>query len=59
MSKICVKSATDGTHSVVQGHEPLASGLSLEEAENFSTFMRASARLARTRRLHDALRLRG
>jgi hypothetical protein len=58
MSKISVKLACDGTHSVIQGHEPVVSGLSLDDAENYSTFMRASARVRRTRRLPDALRAR-
>ncbi len=56
MAKITVKLAGDGTHSVIQGDDPIVSGLSLEEAENYSVFVRASLRVRRTRRLPEALR---
>ncbi|WP_336488755.1 hypothetical protein [Methylobacterium nigriterrae] len=59
MSKISVKLGCDGTHSVIQGHDPVVSGLSLDDAENYATFMRASARVRRTRKLPDTLRSRG
>ncbi|MCJ2018278.1 hypothetical protein MKK84_12685 [Methylobacterium sp. E-065] len=58
MPKISVKLAGDGTHMVVQDHDPVACGMSLEEADNFLTFLRASARVRRTQRLPEALRLR-
>ncbi len=59
MPRISVKAAGDGTHTVVQDHDPVASGMSLDEAENFVTFLRVSARVRRTRRLPDAVRNRG
>jgi hypothetical protein len=40
---------------VVQYHDPVACGMSLEEAENFVTFLRASARVRPTQRLPAAL----
>lgn len=54
-----MKLAGDGTHMVVQDHDPVASGMSLDEAENFRTFLRIAARVRRTRRLPDAVRSRG
>jgi hypothetical protein len=59
MPRISVKLAGDGTHMVVQDHDPVACGMSLDEAENFLTFLRVSARVRRTRRLPDAVRTRG
>lgn len=59
MSKISVKLAGDGTHMIVQDHDPVASGMSLDEAENFVTFLRVAARVRRTRRLPEAVRNRG
>ncbi len=59
MTRISVKLAGDGSHMVVQDHNPIASGMSLDEAENFVTFLRVSARVRRTRRLPDAVRSRG
>jgi hypothetical protein len=59
MPRISVKLAGDGTHMVVHDHDPIASGMSLDEAENFLTFLRAAARVRRTRRLPDAVRNRG
>jgi hypothetical protein len=59
MPRISVKLAGDGTHMVVQDHDPVACGLSLDEAENFLTFLRVSARVRRTQRLPEALRRRG
>jgi hypothetical protein len=59
MPRISVKLASDGTHMVVQDHDPVASGMSLDEAENFLTFLRVSARVRRTRRLPDAVRGHG
>lgn len=59
MPRISVKLAGDGTHMVVKDHDPVASGLSLDEAENFVTFLRVSAKVRRTRRLPEALRNRG
>lgn len=59
MPKICVKSGCDGTHSVNRGDDPIVSGLSLDEAENYAAFVRASARIRRTRRLPEAARSRG
>ena len=59
MPKISVKLAGDGTHMVVQHHDPVACGMSLDEAENFLTFLRVAARVRRTRRLPDAVRNRG
>jgi hypothetical protein len=59
MPRISVKLAGDGTHMVVQDHDPVASGMSLDEAENFLTFLRVAARVRRTRRLLDAVRHRG
>lgn len=56
MAKITVKLAGDGTHSVILGGDPIVSGLSLEEAQNYSAFVRASLRVRRTRRLPEALR---
>ncbi|MEA1832526.1 hypothetical protein U8607_10570 [Methylobacterium durans] len=58
MSKICVKLGCDGTHSVIQGREPVVTGLSLDDAENYATFMRASARVRKTRRIPELLRSR-
>lgn len=58
MSRISVRLAGDGTHAVIEGRDPVVSGLTLDEAENYLTFMRASARVRRTRRLPEALRLR-
>lgn len=59
MPRISVKLAGDGTHMVVQDHDPVACGMSLDEAENFVTFMRMAARVKRTRRLLDSVRNRG
>lgn len=59
MPRISVKLAGDGTHMVVQDHAPVASGMSLDEAENFLTFLRVAVRVRRTRRLPDAVRNRG
>lgn len=59
MPRINVKLAGDGTHMVIQDHDPVASGMSLDEAENFVTFLRLSAQVRRTRRLPDAVRNRG
>jgi hypothetical protein len=59
MPRISVKLAGDGTHMVVQDHDPVACGMSLDEAENFLTFLRVSARVRRTQRLPEALRRRG
>jgi hypothetical protein len=59
MPKISVKLAGDGTHMIVQDHDPIACGMSLDEAENFVTFLRVSARVRRTQRLPEALRKRG
>lgn len=59
MPRISVKVAGDGSHMVVQDDSPIAGGLSLDEAENYSTFLRVSARVRRTRRLPDAVRNRG
>jgi len=59
MPKISVKLAGDGTHMIVRDHDPVACGMSLEEAENFLTFLRASARVRRTQRLPEARRRRG
>jgi hypothetical protein len=58
MPRISVKLAGDGTHMVVQDLDPVACGMSLDEAENFVTFLRVSARVRRTRRLPDAMRNR-
>ena len=59
MPNISVKLAGDGTHMILQDHDPIACGMSLDEAENFLTFLRLSARVRRTRRLPDAVRSRG
>ena len=59
MPRISVKLAGDGTHMVVQDHDPVASGMSLDEVENFLTFLRVAARVRRTRRLPDAVPHRG
>jgi hypothetical protein len=59
MPRISVKLAGDGTHMVVRDHDPVACGMSLDEAENFLTFLRVSAQVRRTRRLPDAVRNRG
>jgi hypothetical protein len=59
MPKISVKLAGDGTHMIVQDHDPIACGMSLDEAANFLTFLRVSARVRRTQRLPEALRRRG
>lgn len=59
MPRISVKLAGDGTHMVVQDHDAVVCGMSLDEAENFLTFLRVSARVRRTRRLPDAVRNRG
>jgi len=59
MPKISVKLAGDGTHMIVQNHDPVASGMSLDEAENFLTFLRVAARVRRDRQLPDAVRNRG
>lgn len=56
MPRISVKLAGDGTHTIVQDHNPVATGMSLDEAENFLTFLRVSALVQRTRRLPDAAR---
>lgn len=56
MPRISVKLAGDGTHMVMREHAPIACGMSLEEAENFLTFLRVSARVRRTQRLPEALR---
>jgi hypothetical protein len=42
MPKISVKLAGDGTHIVVQDHDPIAGGMSLDEVANFVTFLPAS-----------------
>jgi hypothetical protein len=57
--KISVKLAGDGTHMVVRDDNPVATGMSLDEAENFVTFLRVSARVRRTHRLPEAMRSRG
>lgn len=59
MPRISVKLASDGTHTVVEDDRPVAGGMSLDEAENFQTFLRVSARVRRTRRLPDTARNRG
>ncbi|MGH1574286.1 hypothetical protein ACRAWG_31570 [Methylobacterium sp. P31] len=59
MPRISVKLAGDGTHMVVRDHDPVACGMSIDEAENFVTFLRVSARVRRTQRLPEALRKRG
>ena len=59
MPRISVKLAGDGTHMVMRDLSPVASGMSLDEAENFLTFLRVSARVRRTRRLPDAMRSHG
>lgn len=59
MPKISVKLAGDGTHMVVRDCNPVATGMSLDEAENFVTFLRVSARVRRTHRLPEATRGRG
>lgn len=59
MPKISMKLAGDGTHTVLQDHDPVACGMSLDEAQNFLTFLRVSARVRRTRQLPDAVRNRG
>jgi hypothetical protein len=59
MPKISVKLAGDGSHTVMRDQASIACGMSLDEAENFVTFLRVSARVRRTRRLPDAVRNRG
>jgi hypothetical protein len=59
MPKISIRLAGDGSHMVVQDHDPIACGMSLDEAENFLTFLRMSARVQRTQRLPEAVRRRG
>ncbi|MDP4006505.1 hypothetical protein [Methylobacterium sp. NEAU K] len=59
MPRISVKLAGDGTHMVVRDHDPVACGMSLDEAENFVTFLRMLARVRRTRCLSEAVRSRG
>jgi hypothetical protein len=59
MPKISVKLAGDGTHMIMRDHAPIVCGMSLDEAENFLTFLRASAWVRRTQRLPEALRRRG
>jgi len=59
MPRISVKLAGDGSHMVVQDDSPVAGGMSRDEAENFLTFLRVSARVRRTRRLPDAVRSHG
>ena len=59
MPKIIVKLAGDGTHTVVQDRDPIATGMSLDEAENFVTFLRMSARVRRMHCLPEATRSRG
>ena len=59
MPKISVKPASDGTHMVLRDHDPVATGMSFDEAENFVTFLRLSARVRRTHRLPEAMRGRG
>jgi hypothetical protein len=59
MPRISVKLAGDGSHMVVEDDSPVAGGMSLDEAENYSTFLRVLARVRRTRRLPDAVRNRG
>jgi len=56
MPRISVKLAGDGTHMVVQDHRPIACGMSVDEAENFLTFLRVAARVRRTRRLPESVR---
>ncbi len=56
MPRVSVKLASDGTHMVVQDYDPVVSGLSRDEAENFLTFLRVAARIRRTRRLPEAVR---
>ena len=59
MARISVKLAGDGSHMVMRDLNPVASGMSLDEAENFVTFLRVAARVRRTRHLPDAVRNRG
>jgi hypothetical protein len=54
-----VKLAGDGTHMVVRDHDPIACGMSLNDAANFVTFLRVSVRARRTQRSLEALRRRG
>lgn len=58
MPRISIRLAGDGTHMVVQDSNPVAWGISLDEAENFLTFLRISVRVRRTQRLPDAMRNR-
>ncbi|GEP07319.1 hypothetical protein [Methylobacterium oxalidis] len=58
MLKIMVKPEGHGTHAVFWGDKPVAFGLSLDEAENCSTFLRASLRVHRTHKLPGALNRR-
>ncbi|MDR7039620.1 hypothetical protein J2X36_004396 [Methylobacterium sp. BE186] len=44
MPKIRVKAQASGTHTVFLGTSPVMSGLALDDAENFATFLKASAR---------------
>ncbi|WP_147028782.1 hypothetical protein [Methylobacterium oxalidis] len=55
MLKIMVKPEKNGTHAVFRGDRPVAFGLSLDEAENYSAFLRASLRVHRTHKLSGAL----
>ena len=58
MPRISVKLAGDGTHMVMRNLNPVASGMSLDEAENFLAFLRMSAQVRRTHRLPNAVRSR-
>lgn len=53
MAKITVKLAGDGSYSVLQGEDPMVNGLSLDEAENYSVFVRAARRVRCTRMLPE------
>ncbi|MGH1591761.1 hypothetical protein ACRBEV_29465 [Methylobacterium phyllosphaerae] len=59
MPRFSVKLAGDGTHTIMRDHAAIACGMSLDEAENFVTFLRVSARVRRTHCLPEALRRRG
>jgi hypothetical protein len=43
----------------VQDRDPVATGMSLDEAENFVTFLRMSAHVRRTHCLPETVRSRG
>jgi hypothetical protein len=44
MPRISVKLAGDRAHMLVQDRDAIACGMTLEEAENFLTFVRVSSR---------------